>query len=179
MKRDELIKLRGLVNAEVERRKRIKELLKSDLVKEYLEIMKISPEELDMDNLPEIINEILESFKITKTNGIYVCTSAYFIDCSITYQDTTYYSRNVDIDSDYAEYKIYQDIEDGRVVKASKEDKLPLIKDFEQNNIVLNPHNTNVFSNGYSEVKGDFFINAIKSGQAKSKKLILSKYPRL
>ena len=98
MKRDELIKLRGLVNAEVEK---IKELLKSDLVKEYLEITKMNSKELDMDNLLEIINQI------------------------------------------------------------------------------LNPHNSNVFSNCSSEVKNDFFVKFIKFGQAKSKRLILSKYPRL
>ena len=179
MRRDELITLRELVTEEVERRKRIKELLKMDLVKEYLEITKTSPEDLDVNNLPEIINKILETFKITKTNGIYVCTSAYYIDCSITYQDTSYYSRTVDIDSEYADYKIYHDIEDGRMVKANKENNKILIKVFEDNNIVLNPYNTNVNSNGYYEVKTDFFINAIKDGQNKSKKLLLSKYPRI
>ena len=33
--------------------------------------------------------------------------------------------------------------------------------------------------NGYNEVKYDCFNTAIKEGQAKAKKLVLSKYPRL
>ena len=65
------------------------------------------------------------------------------------------------------------------MVKANKENNKILIKVFEDNNIVLNPYNTNVNSNGYYEVKTDFFINAIKDGQTKSKRLLLSKYSRI
>ena len=94
MKRNELIKLRELVTKEVERRERIKTLLENELVKEYLELSKIEPNELDSNNIREILNQILNDFTISKTNGIYVCTSASYVDCSICYQDTRYFVKN-------------------------------------------------------------------------------------
>ncbi len=180
MKAKELNELRSLINKEIERRERVKDLLKDKLVSEYLELTNTSKEELDSENLKEILNEILKTYKITETNGIYVCTSAYYMDCYICYEETNYCTRNVDIDSDQAEYKIYTDIESGNSIKATKGlQSNILIGDFERDHIVLNPCNTNEKMNGYQQVRDDFFINAIKDGQAKSKKLILNKYPRL
>ncbi len=53
------------------------------------------------------------------------------------------------------------------------------MRDFENDNIILNPYNTSTNRNGYDEVKMDFFKTSIEKGQAKAKKLILTKYPRL
>lgn len=184
MKRSELIQLRKLVDEETKRRERIQELLRNELVREYLEIAKIKP--LDLDNsLNEIINQILSSFTITETNGIYVCTSAWYSDFHICYEDTEYYSVDVDINSKRAEYKIYADIESGKKVKAIKEGSnsygrtFPFINDFEKDNLVLNPYNNSENQNGYGEVRTEFFKEALKKGQPKSKMLILSKYPRM
>ena len=145
MKRNELIQLRELVNDEIKRRERIKELLKNELVMEYLEITKTNPVDLDINNIKEIISKILSSFTITKTNGIYVCTSAWYTDWEVCYEETNYYSKEVDINSEYAEHKVYTDIESGECIGASKEssnsDRRQLISNFEQNNIVLNPYN--------------------------------------
>ena len=102
MKRNELIQLRELVNDEIKRRERIKELLGNKLVMEYLEITNTNPVDLDINNISEIISKILPSFTITKTNGIYVCTSAWYTDYRISYEDTEYYSQYVAIDSEYA-----------------------------------------------------------------------------
>ena len=183
MKRNELIQLRKLVEDEIKKRKRIKELLRNEIVMEYLEITKTNPVELDIDNMSEIISKILSSFTITKTNGIYVCTSAWYTDYRICYEDTEYYSQYVAIDSEYAECKTYTDIESNKSITAVKEEKerygRPLISSFETDNIVLNPYNTNTNKNGYEEVKMNFFETAIKDGQAKAKRLVLSKYPRI
>ena len=182
MGRKELIQLRELVNSEVNRRKRIKELLESELVLEYLEITKTNPVELDIDNMEEIINTILSSFKITKTNGIYVCTGAWYVTYSICYEDTEYYTQYVDINSGDAESKKYVDIESGESFIARRDEERygePLISNFEANNIILNPYNTCKNENGYEEVKFDFFETALKDGQAKAKKLVLAKYPRI
>lgn len=183
MKRNELIQLRELVDDEIKRRKRIKELLGNELVMEYLEITKTNPVDLDINNISEIISKILSSFTITKTNDIYVCTSAWYTDYRICYEDTEYYSQYVAIDSEYAECKIYTDIESSKSITAVKEEKerygRPLISTFETDNIVLNPHNISKNQNGYEEVKFDFFETALKDGQAKAKKLVLSKYPRI
>ena len=183
MKRNELIKLRELVEIEKNRRIRIKELLKHELVKEYLLLNNIDSILLDDNNIREIIDNILKTFNVTKTNGLYVCTSAYYVNCRICYEDTNYYTENVEIDSEYAKYKIYNDIESGKSIKAAREldkyNSYKLINEFEKNNIVLNPYNTNRDMNGFSEVRLDFFENSIKYGQAKSKKILLERYPRL
>ena len=185
MTRNELIKLRNLVDQEKQRRERIKELLVNPLLQEYLNITSTDYKELAQCNITEILNQILSTFTITKTNGIYVCTGAYYVDCDICYQDTSYYTRSADIDSNIAEYRLYTNIENDKRYKAVKDktirnwDNNPSFNEFESNNIILNPYNTNVDMNGYNEVKYDFFNTAIKDGQAKAKKLVLSKYPRL
>lgn len=183
MKRNELIQLRELVNDEIKRRERIKELLKNELVMEYLEITKTNPVDLDINNIKEIISKILSSFTITKTNSIYVCTSAWYTDWEVCYEKTNYYSKEVNINSEYAEHKVYTDIESGECIGSSKEssnsDRRQLVSNFEQNNIVLNPYNTCNNRNGYEEVKFDFFETALKDGQAKTKKIVLTKYPRI
>lgn len=182
MKRNELIKLRELVNQEVEKRNRILKLLENELVKEYLELSKIEIKQLDSNNVREILNQILTDFNITKTNGIYVCTQASYLDCSICYQDTSYYIKNTKIDAAYADDKTYVDIESGKTIQATKKENYhngPLIKEFEKDNIVLNPYNTPRNKNRYDKVRIDFFENALKYGQAKSKQKILKKYPRL
>ena len=183
MRRNELIRLRELVNKEVERRKRIKELLELDLVKEYIELTNAKVKKLDSNNIREILKQILFSHSITKTNEIYVCTSAYYMDYDIVYHDTIDYQKNVEMNSHCATHKIYTDIESGEEISATKEldndGKGQLISTFEQNNIVLNPYNTYQNWNGYYEVKFDFFETAIKDGQAKAKKLVLTKYPRI
>ena len=183
MKRNELIQLRELVDDEIKRRKRIKELLRNELVMEYLEITKTNPIDLDIDNIAEILSKVLSSFTFTKTNGIYVCTNALYTDYRICYEDIEYYSQHVAIDSEYADYKTYRDIESGESIEAQKEENeyfiRPLISSFEKENIVLNPHNTCNNQNGYGHVRFDFFNCALKEGQEKAKKLVLSKYPRI
>jgi inorganic pyrophosphatase/exopolyphosphatase len=181
LQRSELIKLRKLVKEELDKRERIKELLKSDLLSEYLSLTGEEKTSITNETLEDIIERVLKTFKITKTNGIYVCTSAYYVDCKICYEDTEYYTYSVDIDNKFAEYKTYNDIENDRLITAVREKEYdrPLIKDFERNNIVLNPYNKEANNNGYKEVRNEFFKNAIKYGEAKSKKLILSKYPRI
>ena len=185
MKRNELIELRELVSNEIKRRERIKDLLKNNLIQEYLRITNTKFEELDDSNIKEILEHILPTFTITKTNGIYVCTSAYYIDCDICYEDTNYYTRSVDINSNQAEFRLYSDIENGKIIKATRRNEAkrihnyPLFNEIESNNIVLNPYNTRENNNGYDEVKYNFFEKAFNDGQAKAKKLVLSKYPRI
>ena len=183
MKRNELIQLKELVTKEVERRKRIEKLLESDLVQEYIELTNAKVNKLDSNNIREILKQILFSHSITKTNEIYVCTSAYYMDYEIIYQDTIDYTKNVEINSHRATHKIYTDIESGEKISATNKldnnGQGQLISTFEQNHIVLNPYNTHQNWNGYYDVKLDFFETAIKDGQAKAKKLVLTKYPRI
>lgn len=183
MKKSELIELRKKVCEERERRKRFNELLDEELVKEYLNIIKSNPSRLNEEDTKGILKRILKDFEVTKTNGIYVCTSASYVYCSISYQDTNYYSRNVLMNSPAAEYKIYTDIESGEIITAVKENGYLesdlLISEAEKSEIILNPYNSYKKNNGYDEVRLEFFETALKEGQAKAKKLILSKYPRI
>lgn len=181
MKKNELIKFKKLINNEIDRRKRINELLEHELVREYLKLTNIEKDNLSSENIKEILNLILKDFKVVSTNKIYVCTQAYYTDCRICYQDTNWYTKNVSIDSKCAENKIYKDIESGLSIETTnnKDDilKRPLIDTFEKENIVLNPYNTHLNENGYEDVRLDFFENTFKYGQVKSKKMILKKYP--
>ena len=183
MKRNELIQLRELVKKETERRERIKDLLKNDLVNEYLRLTNTSPTDLDPDNIIDIINKVLSTFIISKTNNIYVCTSAWYITVRIFYQDDEYESIYVPIDSNQAEFKVYTDIESEKTILAVRDENeshgRPLISDIEKEKNILNPYNENRNRNGFSEVKNDFFEHALKDGQTKTKRLLLSKYPRL
>lgn len=123
---------------------------------------------------------MLTEFKVKNSNGIYVCTNAYYFDCRVCYQDTECFIVDVNIDSKHAERKMYFDIETGNIIRAYDDDYYsPLIEDFEKNNIVLNPYNSGNNMNGYEEVKMDFFEGILNNGQDKVKKMILSKYPRL
>lgn len=182
MKKDELILLKGLMETEYERRKRANKFLEMQKFKEYAPHIDINELKLETDAV-SILEKVLKyDLKITKTYGIYVCTSSTEIGCSIRYQETDYYVKELAINSKYAENKVYHDIESKKTIRATKEPNdydIPLIEDFERNNIVLNPYNECKNMNGYYEVRNEFFLNAIKYGQVKSKHMILKKYPRL
>lgn len=183
MTRNELIKLRKLVNMEKERRQRINNLLRNNLVKEYLKLTDTKVIDIDKDNIKEILIEIIKKFQISETNKIYVCTQSYYVDCRCIYQDTDWYTRNVDINSKYAEHKTYKDIESGNSIYAVnvKNDtyKRVFIDEFEKENIVLNPTNDYKNENGYNDVRLDFFKNLLNNSQEKSKQMVLKKYPRI
>ncbi len=181
MKKNELILLKKLLDDELNRRKRINEILDNEILIEYSMLTDTNFEKMDINEI-SVIRKILENFNITNTNKIYVCTRAYETRCNICYQETDYYDVDLDINSSKAEYKIYRDIESNKSVLGSKEPNdygSEIISEFEKNNIVLNPYNTSKDKNGYSEVRLEFFNNSIKYGQIKSKNLILKKYPRL
>ena len=84
MTRKELIDLRRLLENEKNRRLRINELLQSEEVIEFLKLKGIEEKPVDIGEWL-ILRKILEKFEITSTNGIYVCTGTYCIDCSICY----------------------------------------------------------------------------------------------
>lgn len=186
MKKSELTKLRTIYLQELERLTRIKELLSEEKCKELIELSKIDINEFkDIDRL-KILQDVLQNFKITETNGIYVCTGTYITDCNICYEDTTWYEKAVPFNAEYAEYRYYNDIENNRMVIAYTKPEFfrsynPKIitSEFEQTNIVLNPYNLNENDNGFDEVRNEFFMNCINLGQAKSKKLIIEKYRRM
>lgn len=183
MKSNQLVYLKKTLKFEKERILRINELLQNENVIEFLKLKGINEQSLIIDEW-SIIEKILEDYKLTETNGIYVCTGAFYEDCDICYQETTYYTRSTDLFSELAEYRIYRDIESGIARKAflkssSMEKSIVLANQFEQENIVLNPYGTSKNKNGYDEVRKKFFIEAIKNGQPKAKQLILKQYSKM
>lgn len=186
MKSSDLRKIRSLVNKEVERRKRINELLENEFVKEYL--IKTNSEiiNLDAENVNDILKDVLKTIKIDDTNGIYVCTCAYVYEYNICYQELDCYHKYVPINSELAEYKKYMNIESGKYVECVNKAQngyekkyMKLISSFEKENIVLNPYNSSENSNGYNEVRMDFFSNSLEYGQPYGKRIVLSKYNRI
>ena len=191
MTKYELARLKKLLNEELQRRKRINELLELETTIELQQLLNLNLESYDMDNYTRSILELLlKSYKISKTNGIYVCTDAiYFIDAG--YNHAEYESCSTRIDSEYAERKYYKDIESGLCIKAVDEKefndidglkKRPTIKNFEKSHIILNPYNENSRmheENGYNEVRLDFFEDCVKLGQPKALNRVLAKYPKL
>lgn len=205
MRRNELIYLRSELEREKEKRKEYNDLLKAGeigrssiivegLVEQWnLDINSLIFEPRTMDEY-QIIEYILRNYSITGTNGIYVCTNACCSDCDICYEETTWYTEELAIDNPRAEFKLYTDIESKGIIKAYSEKQIKEYKDrgmarffkdailipyFESEHIVLNPHNNHQNENGFAEVRKDFLLSAIHGGQAKAKKLVLSKYPRM
>ena len=95
MKKSELIKLKNMYSQEIERLTKIKELLNEEKCKELIELSKMNTDEFKEIDKLKVLNDILKNFKITETNGIYVCTGTYITDCDICYEDTTWYTKEV------------------------------------------------------------------------------------
>ena len=182
MKQIEIDELRNKLNNEIKRRKRIKTLLNTKTVQEYLDITGTQKILLSI-NRRDVLKDVLKGYKVNKSNKIYVCVGANYLDCSITYQDTSYYTEQVEPNSKRAENRQYTDIETGESVFATKSKNDPYgrinIERFERDNTVLNPYNSKEGCNGYQEVRLEFFETALSKGNEVARKLVLSKYPRL
>lgn len=152
---------------------------------------------LQLDDKWLILNGLLKDFKITESNGILVCTGSYLVDCSIGYEETNYYKKEVSFDSLHIEYQIFKDIETNKMQKAYTDKyieeeiqsentlneicnkRYKRVSELKKKYTILNPYNSSKNSNGFNEVKKDFFLAAIEKGQTKAKQLVLEKYPHL
>ena len=207
MKKTELIKLKKLLQQETDRRNRINELLSNGSIQEFLSLNNLNINELQSDDKWIILKELLKEFQITESNGILVCTGSYLTDCSICYQETNYYTKEVPFDNPYIEYQMFEDIETSKIHiaytdsyiqrKVDEENKYYsrmkvtssefchkrygryLASELKEKYIILNPYNSSKNSNGFNEVQKDFFTTAIEKGQPKAKQLVLTKYPRM
>ena len=178
MKKSELIKIRKQVKEEIEKRKLMLELIKDESVKDLLEHFGLTEEMIDISNVREILDNILANFKITETNGLFVCIKAYDEDY---HAPCVYFTAP---DSKYnPDIKSYKDIESGEVVTTSNIYG-PTIIEFERSHTVFNPYNAayddkTIKENGYNEVRLDFFEESYRHGQNKAVQMILKKYPRI
>ena len=208
MKKSELIKLKKLLQKEIARRDRINELLSNNLIQEFMLLNNLNVQDLSIDDKWIILEELLKEFEITESNGILVCVGCFVTACSICYQETDYYEKEVSFDSGYIKYQRFKDIEtnkiytaycDGYIQRKFEEHKnlifpnIPnmspsefchnrygrLTSELKEKYILLNPYNSSKNGNGFKEVRKDFFITAIEKGQPKAKQLVLTKYPQI
>jgi len=207
MNKSELIKLKKLLQKETERRNRINELLQDELIQEFLSINKLDIQEIPTHDKWLILEDILKDYEITESNGILVCIGSFITACSICYQETDYYEKEVSFNSEYIEYQRFKDIETNKLYRAycdsyietlvDEENKyyprmkiIPsefchkrygryLTSELKEKYTILNPYNSSKNSNGFKEVQKDFFETAIDKGQPKAKQLLLSKYPQM
>lgn len=114
MKREELVKLKRILNKELERRTRSNLLLQEGLVREYLELNRISAERLQVEDIWPILKEILNNFEITDTNGILVYINSYMVESRICYEETDYYTKAVPFDDNDAQWQTFKSIETGK-----------------------------------------------------------------
>ncbi len=207
MKKTELIKLKKLLQQEIIKRNKINDLLSNELIQEFKLLTNLNINELQLNDNWIILEEILNNFKITESNGILVCTGSYLVCCNIYYQETEYYTKEESFNNPNIEYQIFEDIETRKMYVAYTEkyikDKIEeqkkyynieditpsefcykkygryLVSDLIKKYIVLNPYNSSENRNGFNDVQKDFFITAIEKGQPKAKQLVLNKYPKL
>lgn len=207
MKKTELIKLKKLLQQEIIKRNKINALLSNELIQEFKSLTNLNINELQLNDNWTILEEILNNFQITESNGILVCTGSYLVCCNIYYQETEYYTKESSFNNPNIEYQIFEDIETRKMYVAYTEkyikDKIEeqkkyynieditpsefcykkygryLVSDLIKKYIVLNPYNSSENRNGFSDVQKDFFITAIEKGQSKAKQLVLNKYPKL
>lgn len=207
MKKTELIKLKKLLQQEIIKRNKINALLSNELIQEFKSLTNLNINELQLNDNWTILEEILNNFQITESNGILVCTGSYLVCCNIYYQETEYYAKEESFNNPNIEYQIFEDIETRKMYVAYTEkyikDKIEeqkkyynieditpsefcykkygryLVSDLIKKYIVLNPYNSSENRNGFNDVQKDFFITAIEKGQPKAKQLVLNKYPKL
>lgn len=207
MKKTELIKLKKLLQQEIIKRNKINALLSNELIQEFKLLTNLNINELQLNDNWTILEEILNNFQITESNGILVCTGSYLVCCNIYYQETEYYTKESSFNNPNIEYQIFEDIETRKMYVAytekyikdkieeqkkyyNMEDITPsefcykkygryLVSDLIKKYIVLNPYNSSENRNGFNDVQKDFFITAIEKGQPKAKQLVLNKYPKL
>ena len=182
MKKEQLIELKNKVLEEQNRRKRNNELIKNELVQEYIRLHKLSMDDESLD-IEDILNCVLEGFEIKETNRIYVLTDVFETRWE-DYLDHNTYDVSVEFDSKNARYKEYRNIENCKFMHGylKYEDVIPLTvyaKDFEKEYIVLNPHNTSEDKNGFERIRIEFLLESIISNQEEAKEKLLKKYPRL
>lgn len=204
MKQSELIKIKKLLQQEINKRNRITELLENKLIQEFILLNNINLNKPEKDTWL-VLSELLKEFEITESNGILVCIGNYLITCDLCYQETNYYEQEVEFNNEYIEYQKFKDIETNNIYKAYTDNYIQkclekdsyygnyltpseychkvynryLVSELKEKYTILNPYNTIKNDNGFNEVQKDYFITSIEQGQTKAKQLVLSKYPKM
>lgn len=156
--------------------KRLNELKKDPNVKEYINLIRILEDDLNLINISD--KKLILSYyscylnKIGKfdTNEIHVYLGTFQYNSEI---DIVHGSRDFRVKDDLedADYKIYRNIESDYSIDVPIEK----CEEFEKNKIIIRPK-TYLNVKEYYEIRDDFFVKAIKTNQETAKKMILKKY---
>jgi len=185
MREELLIKIREDLENEKKRLKeyndkvkRIKELMKDESVKEFLDLTCIdykignTKKMVTNDIIASIYSSYVYRIRENETNGLYVYLGTYRYNDEIDIVHGSY-DKRVSYDSIDANYRLYRNIE-----KSSSEQILiNRCDEFERTHTIINPKIA--FSNkAFYEIQRDFFIRAIKDNQKSATKMILRKYSK-
>lgn len=189
MKKEELVKLKILLEEELIRRQRINEILEDNLILEYMKEKNMDITKLEVNDLWVLLKEILKNFKISESNGILAYTGSYFVCDATYYQEPGYYPVLIKKDDKKnAEYKEFKDIETNKVYRGyndeliKQECDIPSLEEFchkkyrsyllselEKQYTLIYPHHD------FEDVQKDFFLTSVEKGQAKARKLVINK----
>ena len=185
MREELLIKIREDLENEKKRLKeyndkvkRIKELMKDESVKEFLDLTCIdykvgnTKKMVTDDIIASIYSSYVYRIRENETNGLYVYlgTYRYNDEMDIVHGSNDY---RVSYDSPNADYRLYQNIEQW----GCEQVLIKKCEEFEKTHTIINPKIA--FSNkAFYEIQSDFFVRAIKDNQKSAKKMILRKYSK-
>lgn len=176
--REELEKEKRKLTEYSNRNKRIKDLMKKEDVKEFLDLTGLT---YQVGNTKKMVTDdiiasmyymYLHQIKDEDTNEIYVYMGTYKYSDEI---DIVHGSRDIRVqyDSIDADYRVYRNIE-----KSSSEQVLiNRCEEFERTHTIINSRVV-CYDKTFYEIQRDFFIRAVKVDQESAKKMILRKYSR-
>lgn len=185
MKEELLVKIREDLEIEKKRLKeyndkikRIKELMKDEKVKEFLDLTSLdykvgnSNKMVTDDIIASIYSKYLYIIRESDTNGLYVYlgTYAYNDEMDIVHGSRDY---RVSYDSPKADYRLYQNIE----LWGSEHILIRKCEEFEKTHTIINP-NVPFSDKAFYEIQKDFFIRAVKDNQESAKRMVLRKYSK-
>ena len=174
------------VEEEKERRDRIIELQKLEIVREYLKVSNRWPIETDSSDIRDIVKYLLDHYSIVDgTQRIYLCVDAFNRQKSVKPDDPSAIAKNYrDIEM---EFEFVEAVKPGfenpykyDFFRHCSFDR-PHIGDFEREHIVLNPYNNNIENlDAYKRIRLNYFQYYAQSGnQEEAIYRLLKKYPRM
>ena len=177
MKKEELKKLKELINNQKEINERISKLLNEENIKEYLKLT--NTEEYKLKDNQDILKEALTMVKITPTEDIWIYIQSFNLENFI--YDNPFYFHETNTENNDTTGKIYYNIENLEIVQATikRKTNYALVKDFEKEHTIIYPANIKGKTNHFTNIRLEYMKNVIDLGQNKAKKLLLDKYKRV
>ena len=175
----ELTTLRKQLLQEKIKGDRIRLLQTNSDVIEYMRLRGIS--KMNIETEKEMLARLLNKCVLTPTNNIWILTGSFITDIGRCDEDAFEYNRRVGLFDPEAEIKEFRNLESISVQRlhVRRINDSPTSQEFMQDNIVINPTNGIDPMNGFYDVRNEFVYNAVTSGEANAKALLLYKYKRI